>query len=375
MAKQKAFKFRFYPTNEQVKQLNQEFGNARWVYNHALSMRKKAYARRKESLNYVPISSHVTTLKKTLKYVWLKKSTASVLTQKLKDLDKAYDNFFKKRGKFPRFKQKSHYQSIRYQLDQRQIHDNYLPGEILKIPKLGALDIVWSLMPTGIPKMATISKTATGKYYVSFACEIEIAALDKTKKSVGIDIGIKDVVVSSDGFFTGAPQFTYKNQRKLKLAQRSLSRKTKGSRRWKKQRLLVAKIHEKIGSNRRDFLHKLTTSLIREYDVLCVEDLNVAGMMKNRKLSKAIADVGIFELNRQLQYKANWYGKEVVTIDRFFPSTKMCSDCGQIHNMKLSDRMMVCDCGLSLNRDLNAAHNIHKAGIVLRGASYQPIAA
>jgi len=197
----------------------------------------------------------------------------------------------------------------------------------------------------------------------------------KTGRSVGLDVGIKDVIVTSDGAFSGAPKFTYKYQRKLKLAQRELSRKTKGSNRWKKQRLIVAKIHELIANCRRDFLHKLTSKIVQEYDEINVEDLNVAGMLKNRKLSKAISDVGIFELNRQLAYKAEWYGKTVTVVDRWLPSTRTCSSCGQLHDMKLSDRMMVCDCGLALNRDLNAARNIHKAGMVLRGVSYQPIAA
>ena len=370
----KSYKFRFYPTEAQEKQLNQEFGNARFVYNHALSLRIKAYTRRKESLNYVPLSRHITKLKKTKRYAWLDNSTAAVLIQKLIDLDKAYDGFFKKRGKFPRFKKKGHADSIRYQLDQRKLSSIFKTGDVLKLPKLGALKLKWTQI-TGTPKMVTVSKTSTGKYFVSFSCEAQIIQPQKTGKSVGLDVGIKDVVVTSDGYFSGAPKFTYKYQRKLKLAQRELSRKTKGSNRWKKQRLIVAKIHELIAGCRRNFLHKLTSKIVQEYDVICVEDLNVAGMLKNRKLSKAISDVGIFELNRQLKYKADWYGKTVTVVDRWLPSTRMCSDCGQLHKMKLNDRMMICNCGLSLNRDLNAAHNIHKAGMVLRGVSCQPIAA
>ncbi len=374
MKKLKACKFRFYPDLLQIVQLNKEFGSARWVYNHALDMKIKTFKRRAENLNYVSISRHITKLKKTKRYKWLAECTSSVLQQKLLDLDKAFGRFFKKISNFPKFKKKTYSQNIRYAFDQNNIKAAYRMGALLKLPKLGAVNIKWSQI-TGIPKMVTVSKTSSGKYYISFSCEVEIIQPGKTYKTVGLDVGIKDVVVSSDGLFTGAPKFTYKYQRKLKLAQRELSRKTKGSNRWKKQRLIVAKIHELIANSRKDFLHKLTSKIVQEYDVICVENLNVAGMMKNRKLSKAIADVGILELNRQLKYKADWYGKEVVVIDRFFPSTKMCSSCGQLHNMKLSDRMMVCDCGLSLNRDLNAAHNIHKAGMVLRGASYQSIAA
>lgn len=355
-------------------QLNREFGNARFVYNYALAMRIKAYQRRKETLNYIFLSRHITKLKKIKRYEWLANSTRAVLTSKLIDLDKAYDNFFKKRGNFPKFKKKGHADSLRYQLHRPSIKKIFKTGELLKIPKLGSIKIKWSQI-TGVPKIITISRTATGKYFVSFSCEIGIIQPKKTGKSVGLDIGIKDVVVTSDGAFSGAPKFTYKYQRKLKLAQRELSRKTKGSNRWENQRLIVAKIHESIANRRRDFLHKLTSKIVQEYDVICVEDLNVLGMLKNRKLSKAIADVGIGELNRQLKYKADWYGKTVIVIDRWFPSTRTCSECDKLHNIKLNDRMMICDCGLSLNRDLNAAHNIHKAGMALRGVSYQPVAA
>jgi putative transposase len=368
----KAYKFRLYPTKEQVIQLSKEFGCARFVWNRAKLEKEYAYQQCGVSLSNVDISRHITQYKRTEKYSFLNEVTSTVLTQKLIDLDKAFDNFFKGRAKFPKFKKKLHAQSIRYQLDQRQIVRTYMPGEKLKLPKLGELNINWSQIPKGIPKMATVSKTASGKYFVSFACEIEQESLPKTGKSVGIDVGIKDVVVTSDGFQSGAPKFTYKYQRKLKKEQRVLSRKTKGSNGWKKQRIVVAKIHEQIANSRKDFLHKLTTNIVREYDHISLEDLNVSGMLKNRKLSKAVADVGIFELNRQLKYKAEWYGKQISVIDRWFPSTKMCSSCGQLHQLKLSDRMMNCDCGLILNRDHNAAINIKTCGERVSGAIYQP---
>lgn len=369
---QKAYKFRFYPNAEQVEQLAKEFGCARWVWNRGLVEKEYAYKQWNVNLSGFDISRHLTQYKKYENYAWLNECTATVLGQKLADLDKAFDNFFKGRAKFPKFKKKLHAQSIRYQLDQRQIVKNYMPGELLRLPKLGKLDIKWSQIPCGIPKMATVSKTASGKYFVSFMCEVEQQLLPVTGKVVGIDVGIKDVLVTSDGFHSGAPKFTYKYQRKLKKAQRDLSRKTKGSNSWKKQRIVVAKIHEKIANSRKDFLHKLTTKMVKENDVVCVEDLNVSGMMKNRNLSKAVADVGIFELNRQLEYKSCWYGKQVIKISRFFPSTKTCSACGTIKPMKLSERVYECGCGLSLDRDLNAAINIKRAGIVLSGAIYQP---
>ena len=371
---QKAYKFRIYPTQPQIKQLTVEFGNARFVWNHALGMRKKAYDRRKENMNYVSLNKHVTKLKRTTRYDWLKQSTASILTQKLIDLDTAYTNFFKGYAKFPNFKKKSHAQTIRFQLDQRNIQNNYESGVLLKLPKLGEINLKWSQYPDGTPKMATVSKTPSGKYFVSFSCEVSITEYKKTGKSVGIDIGIKDVAVTSDGYYSGAPKFTYKYQRELKQAQRALSRKTKGSNRYAKQRVIVARIHEKIANSRRDFLHKLTTKIVREYDYMAVEDLNVKGMVKNRKLSKAVSDVGMFELKRQLTYKAGWHGKTIVQISRWFPSTKTCSGCGLKRDMKLSDRVFNCEaCNFSMCRDKNAAQNIKMAGNVMLGESYQPV--
>jgi len=375
MKKQRAYKFRFYPTQEQVEQLAKEFGCARFVYNRALLEKQYAYQQWGVHLSaQFDISKHITQYKKTEQYQWLNEVTAGCLTQKLMDVDKAYENFFKGRAKFPRFKKKDHAQSVRYALDQRHIAKNYRPSELLKLPKLGSLNITWSKRPAGIPKMATVSKTASGKYFVSFACEVDIDALPKTGLTIGVDIGIKDVIVTSDGFKSGAPSVTYSYARQLKHEQKSLSRKTKGSNRYQDQRLVVAKIHEKITNSRRHFLHELTTNLVRRYDVIKIEDLNVRGMMANKKLSKAVADVGIFELTRQLEYKAAWYGKDVHKISRWFPSTKTCSDCGNVQVMKLSDRIYNCPvCKLSIDRDLNAAINIKTAERVERGVSNQLI--
>ena len=369
----KAYKFRLYPTPEQVEQLSKEFGCARFVWNQGLIRREYAYQQWNVNLSSKhDISSQITALKKLKSHEWLKEATASVLQQKLIDQDKAFDNFFKGRASFPKLKKKSHAQSIRHQLDQRIVLNNYRAGELLKLPKLGELKVKWSQVPAGIPKMVTVSKSASGKYFVSFMCEVEQALKPVTGKVIGIDVGIKDVIVSSDGLHSGAPKFTYKYQRQLKKAGRKLSKKKKGSNGWQKQRIVVAKIHEKIANSRKDFLHKLTTNLVSENDVICVEDLNVSGMLKNRKLSKAVADVGIFELNRQIEYKAEWYGKQVVKISRWFPSTKICSSCGNIRIMKLSQRVYECECGLIIDRDLNAAINIKRAGEALSGAIYQP---
>ncbi len=365
---QKSYKFRFYPDNKQVDQLAREFGCARWVWNRGLVERNYAYQEWGVSLNYIDISSNITQYKKT-DYEWLGEATADVLIQKLRDQETAFKNFFEGRAKYPKFKKKSHAQSIRYILDQRHTLKTYKAGELLKLPKLGELNIKWSQIPGGIPKMVTVSKSSSGKYFVSFMCEVEQVLKPLTKKVVGVDIGIKDVIVTSDGFYSGSPRYTYKYQRQLKKAQRVLSRKTKGSNSWKKQRIAVAKIHEKIANCRKDFLHKLTTYLVENYDIICIEDLNVSGMMENRKLSKAVADIGMFELKRQLLYKANWYGKQVEVISRWYPSTKTCSNCGTIRNISLQQRTYECDCcGLVIDRDLNAAINIECAGLAQSGA-------
>lgn len=364
MKKMVSYKLRVYLTEEQEKLFRVESGHSRFAWNYLLAMHNEAYERDKTPFNSVALSKHINQMKKTEEYGWLKDATGSVITQKINDLDKAFKNFFKKRSGYPKFKKKDNEQRIRYQLDQRIIERYYIAGELLKLTNIGIIDVKWHRIPTGVPKMVTLIKSASGEYYVSFACEEEIEELPKTGKVVGLDIGIKDVVVSSDGYFSGAPKFYYQYQRDLKTAQRALSRKTKGSKRYENQRIIVAKLHELIARCRKDFLHKLTKKIVTEYDCICIEDLNVSGMVKNRKLSKAVSDVGMYELRRQLTYKADWYGKEVRVIDRWFPSTKMCSSCGMLHNMKLSDRTMNCDCGFSMDRDLNAAINIRQAGMV-----------
>jgi putative transposase len=364
MKKMVSYKFRANLTKQQEQMFRVESGHARFVWNHLLSMKEKAYERRKESIGYAALSRHITYLKKTKRYGWLNDASAVVIVQKIIDLDKAFDNFFKRGAGYPKYKKKTNEQRIRYQLDQRTVGRYYIAGELLRLTNIGAIDVKWHRIPKGIPKMVTLIKAASGEYYVSFSCEEEIEELPKTGKLVGIDVGIKDVVVTSDGYYSGAPKFYYQYQRELKLAQRRLSRKTKGSNRYEKQRVVVAKIHAKISRCRKDFLHKLSHKIVNEYDYICIEDLNVKGMVKNRKLSKAVSDVGMYELKRQLIYKTDWYGKEVKIIDRWFPSTKMCSSCGMLHDMKLSDRTMNCDCGFSMDRDLNAAINIRQAGMV-----------
>ena len=391
MIAQRAYKYRFYPNAAQRKQLAVEFGNARFAWNRCLDLRTKDYeayraavaagveGATKPSWNYVSLSRLVTEWKRG-EFPWLADSVAACLTQVLIDQDKAFQNFYRrvKNGEkpgYPRFKSRYDRQAVRYTLDQRQIERTYKAGEFLKLPKLGTLKVRWSQVPTGIPKMATVSKTPDGRYFVAFSCEVEIQSLPATGNAVGLDLGIKDVVVDSDGWKSGNPRHLKGRLRHLKRQQRRLARMKKGSNRRNRQRIKVARIHARIAASRADFLHKTTTALIRRADVLALEDLHVKGMVKNHHLARAIADVGMGEFRRQIEYKAAWYGRKVITADRFAPTSKTCSNCGSYREkMPLSVRQWTCpDCGTRHDRDVNAARNIlmfstaGEAGINARG--------
>lgn len=357
----KAYKFRFYPTAEQRHQLAVEFGNARFVWNRCLALRSQAWEERQERHNYVSLNRQVTEWKRT-EFPWLADSAACCLTQGLMDQDRAFKNFFEKRGHYPKFKSRYDRQAIRYQLDQRQIERTYHAGVSLKLPKLGLLKLRWSQVPCGTPKMATVSKTPDGRYFVSFACEVEIKPLPLTGQTIGVDLGIKDVAVSSDGWKSGNPRHLKGQLKHLKRQQRFLARKQKGSNRRRRQRQRVARIHAKIAAMRQDFLHKTTTALVQRADVIALEDLNVKGMLKNHHLAGAIADVGMGEFRRQIEYKAAWAGRKVIVVDRWAPTSKTCSHCGSYQQkMPLSVREWTCpDCHARHDRDVNAANVILK---------------
>jgi putative transposase len=384
MVTQVAYKFRLYPTPTQKRQLAVEFGHARFVWNWALELRNKAYEERKESLNYIALSKKLTQIKKN-ECPWLNEAVASCHTQKLIELDKAFKNFFDKRAKYPRFKKRHQTQSVRYQLDKRQVEKNFsVKDKWLKLPKIGALKLKWSRHIEGVPKMATVSKDPSGRYVVSMACEVDIQALPARRHAVGVDVGVKDIAITSDGWKSGCAKYTSQYARQLRLAQRRLSSKRKGSNRRKKQQYRVARIHARIADSRRDFLHQLSSKLMNENQVICLEDLNIKGMLRNRRLSKAVADSGLFELRRQLEYKAKWTGRDVFVVDRWAPTSKTCSECGAYQEkMPLKIREWVCpDCATHHDRDINAAKNILMFGTVgstetykARGAVNKPRAA
>ncbi|MGB2681277.1 MAG: transposase, partial [Candidatus Competibacter sp.] len=355
-----SYKLRFYPNAAQRQQLAVDFGVARWAWNTALDARSFCYRALGRSVSGADCSRAITELKADPAYAWLKDANSTAITQALRDQDRAFANFYAKRAGFPKFKSKRGPQSARYQLDQRNIHRTFdAATETLVLPKLGKLKLRWSQPITGIPKMATVSHDAVGDYYVSISCEIEINELPPTNKAVGIDLGIKDVIVTSDGAKSGNPKFIEKYKRQLKRAQQVLSRRVKWSGRWHRARVRVAKIQRKTARCRADFLHKLTTGLVRAYGFIATEDLNLSGMLKNQKLAKAVADISGHELMRQLAYKAQWYGREVVKIGRFERSTGVCPDCGLIApKLALSVRRWQCECGAAHDRDIAAAQTI-----------------
>lgn len=380
---QRSYRFRFYPNEKQRHQLAVDFGVARWCWNTALDTRSFCWKALGRSVSSVDLSRAITELKRDPEYVWLKDANSGVITQKLRDLDTAYKNFFAGRAKYPRFKKKAYRQQVRYQLDQRQVGRMYCAGSLLKLPKLGALNVRWSRVPTGVPKMATITKDSIGRYFVSFSVEEIVSPLPQKANAVGVDLGIKDVFVTSDGEKSGNPRHLRQLLRKKRIFGRRLSRKRKGSARWHTMRRKLAKLDAHIAACRSDFLHKATTEIVRAYQVIAVEDLNVRGMMANRCLARALGDVGMHEFRRQLAYKCDWYGRQMLVISRWAPTSKVCSTCGAVQSeMPLNVREWACpDCGAEHDRDVNAAINILKVATAGRagpecgrGAGHNPSA-
>ena len=355
----KTYKFRIYPNAEQEQNLAKHFGCTRYVYNHFLNERKEQYLKDKKSDNYYTQAATLTKLKKEEDTKWLKEVNSQTLQFALRSLDTAFLNFFRGNAKFPRFKSRRNKNS--FTIPQA---GKIVDGK-LKIPKFKeGIKIKLHRKVLGEIGKMSITKTPSGKYYVSIFTEQEIEQLPKTNKQVGIDLGLKDFVITSDNKKFKNNRYTKKYARKLKTAQQHLSRKQKGSNGFEKQKIKVAKIHEKIASSRLDTLHKVSKKLVDENQLICIEDLNVKGMIKNRKLSKHIADASWGNFVNLLHYKCDWYGRELVKVNRFFPSSKTCNECGWINqDLNLSIREWTCANGHKLDRDLNASRNILKEGL------------
>ena len=364
MIKNKTYKFRIYPSVEQEILLAKHFGCTRYIYNHFLNERKEQYQSDKKSDNYYKQAAMLTKLKKEEETKWLKDVNSQTLQFALRSLDTAFLNFFRGNAQFPKFKSRKHKNT--FTIPQFGTIED---GKI-NIPKFkdGIKVKLHREVKGKIGKM-NIIKTPTGKYYVSVFTEQEIEDLPKTNKQVGIDLGLKDFVITSNNKKFKNNRYTKKYAKQLKKAQQHLSRKQKGSNGFEKQKLKVAKIHEKIASCRLDTLHKVSHQLVNQYDLISIEDLNVKGMIKNHKLSKHIADASLGNFVTLLQYKCDWYGKELVKVNRFYPSSKTCGDCGWINqNLKLSDREWTCNsCGVIHDRDVNASRNILKEGLKISG--------
>ncbi|MCK9446952.1 IS200/IS605 family element RNA-guided endonuclease TnpB [bacterium] len=366
----KSFKFRIYPNEEQEILLVKHFGACRFVFNHYLNKRKESYIEDKKTLNYYDNANDLTQFKKDENFNWLKEINSQSLQSSLRNLDTAYGKFFRKETKFPRFKSKYDKQS--FKIPQSVSFED---GKLI-IPKFKkGIKINSHQEINGEILFVTMSKSTTGKYYVSITCEVNHIPFDKTNSNVGIDTGIKDLAILSNGTTYKNIRTLKNNLKKVKYEQRQLSKKTKGSSSRNKQKQKLAIVHEKITNVRKDYLHKVSTEIVKNHDIISVEDLSVKNIMKNHKLAQAMSDVSLGLFYSMLEYKCNWNDKQFVKIDKFFPSSKMCSNCSWINqDLTLKDREWTCpSCGEKHDRDFNASKNILKQGlkIILSGSGIE----
>ncbi|MGW3976298.1 RNA-guided endonuclease InsQ/TnpB family protein [Streptomyces mirabilis] len=371
----RAFKYRFCPTDAQAAELSRTFGCVRKVYNMALAARTEAWATRQERVNYNQTSAMLTAWKKTRELAYLNEVSSVPLQQALRHLQTAFTHFFGKRTKYPRFKsRKKSRKSAEYTNSAFRFRD----GELRLAKMSEPLRIVWSRpLPEGVsPSTVTVSQDAAGRWFVSMLCDDPgVKPLPARGNAVGIDAGLEHLLTLSTGEKIANPRHERRDRAALAKAQRRLAKKEKGSANRARARLKVAKIHARIADRRRDTLHKLTTRLVRENQTIVIEDLTVRNMVKNHRLARAISDAAWSEFRSMLEYKAAWYGREVIAVDRWFPSSRLCSACGTLQDkMPLNVRAWTCDCGTIHDRDVNAAHNLLAAGLAVTvcGAGVRP---
>lgn len=361
---EKAYKYRIYPNKKQQELIQKTFGCSRFVYNYFLDLRIKEYKENAKTLSYNDSSKLLTQLKKEL--LWLKEPDKDSLQKSLKDLDIAYQKFFKEHSGFPKFKsKKDRYKSYRTSCTTNNIQ---FCDKHIKLPKLGMIKVRDKHIPQGRILNATISQEPNGHYYVSLCCtEVLCEQYKKTNKNIGIDLGIVDFAILSDGIKIENPRFYEKSEKKLAKLQKELSRKTIGGSNWNKARIKVANLQKYISNQRTDFLHKLTTEIVKNYDIIAIEDLDVKSMKEtdNSTRNKRVGDASWSEFRRQLKYKTQWYSKKLSVVNRYFPSSQICHICGNKDGKKSEDiRYWVCPCcNNKLDRDVNAAINILNEGI------------
>ncbi len=370
MSVHKAFRYRLDPTTEQEQKLRQFAGARRFVWNWALQQRRDYYRQTGKTVPPKELSARLTALKDQPDTAWLRDMDAQLLQQALADLQRAFSNFFARRAGYPRFKSKKA-ELARFRIPQRV----KVVGNRVQVPKVGRVRLRLSRPIVGPTKSATFKRDACGHWHVTLVSDRVVTAvtppLPEVRQTLGVDLGLKDIVVCSDGQREPAPRFYRQAERKLRRAQRVMSRRKKGSRNRAKARIWLARVHQHVANQRTDFLHKLTTKLVKEHAAICTEDMSVKGLART-KLAKSVQDAGMGTLLWQLAYKGRWYGTHVVAVDRFYPSTQLCHDCGfKNEALRLAERTWVCPaCGVRHDRDHNAALNIRDEGLRLLAVGY-----
>ncbi|WP_251961496.1 RNA-guided endonuclease InsQ/TnpB family protein [Salinibacter ruber] len=366
----RTYRYRLYPNEAQKQKLARTFGCSRWVYNWALETKTKAHYQDEESLSFTDLSSRLTSKKKEEETKWLSEVSAVTLQQSLRNLNQAFTNFFEGRAEYPSFKSKKGDQTARYVGTAFDIREENGKRKLRLSKMPGLINIRWSRELPSEPSSCTVTKNAAGQYHVCFVCTEEVELLPRVNgengalEFVGVDLGTESLVTLSTGEKVGNPRWFENEYERLRREQQKLSRKEKGSNNWERQRKRVAKVHQRIQDRRKDFIEKLTTRLVENFDVIVVEDLSVKAMQQNGSLARHISQAGWNQIIRRLRDKCEWYGRTLVIADKWFPSSQRCSECGHIDGKKSLDvRDWTCsECGQHHDRDINAAKNLSRVG-------------